>query len=60
MTVKEFKKSSTCKQAKSVKYLDVNGVNISNKPSIILDLLQVIGTGVNPNGEIEVDLMYTE
>lgn len=60
MTIKEFKKSEMCKKAKSVKYLDVNGVNISKKPSIILDLLQVIGTGITSNGEVEVDVAYME
>ena len=46
MTIKEFKKSEMCKKAKSVKYLDVNGVNISKKPSIILDLLCMSRTPV--------------
>ena len=60
MTIKEFKKGDMCKKAKSVKYLDVNGVNISKKPSIILDLLQVIGTSNTVDGKIEVDVAYTE
>lgn len=60
MTVKEFKNSAICKEATRVEYFDVNGVNISNNPPIILDLLQVIGTCHNTYGSIDVDVYYTE
>lgn len=60
MKVKEFKKMDIYKRAKSVNYFDINGVNISNKPSFILDLLQVIGTGHNADGSINIDVNYTE
>lgn len=60
MTVKEFKNTTMCKNAKHVKYIDVNGVDISSKPEIILNLLQVIGTSNNSDGTIEVDVFYTE
>lgn len=60
MTIKEFKKMDICKRAKNVNYFDVNGVNISRKPSFILDLLQVIGTGHNADGSIDVDVDYVD
>lgn len=60
MTIKEFKKTQMCKDAKAVKYYDVNGVDISNKPSFILDLLPVIGTAHMLDGTIEVDVQYVE
>lgn len=60
MTVKEFKNTTICKNAKSVKYFDVNGADISSKPPIILNLLQVIGTSNNVDGTIDVDVCYTE
>lgn len=60
MTVKEFKKMDICKRAKNVNYFDVNGKNISSKPSFILDLLQVIGTGHRADGSIDVDVDYME
>lgn len=60
MTVKGFKNTTMCKNAKSVKYFDVNGIDISSKPVIILNLLQVIGTSNNADGTIDVDVYYTE
>ena len=60
MTVKEFKKMDICKGANKINYYDVNGVNISNKPSLILDLLQVIGAMHNADGSIDVDVNYVE
>ena len=60
MTVKEFKKMDIYKRAKNVNYFDVNGKNISSKPSFILDLLQVIGTGYRADGGIDVDVDYME
>ena len=58
MTVKEIKKSY--KEAKRIIYRDLNGVDISSKPSIILDLMQVIGSSHNADGTIEVDVLYEE
>lgn len=52
MTIKEFKRTQMCKDAYEVKYYDVNGVDISNKPSFILDLLPVIGTTYMSDGTI--------
>lgn len=60
MTVKEFKNSTMCKDAKRVRYFDINGVDISNKVDIILNLMQVIGTANYPDGTIEVDVNYIE
>ena len=60
MTVGEFKKTEIYKGAKHVKYFDVNGVNISDKPAIILDILTVIGTCHKLDGTINVDVDYTE
>ena len=60
MTVKEFKKTDIYKRAKSINYFDVNGKNISSKPSFILDLLQVIGTGHKVDGSIIVDVNYAD
>lgn len=58
MTVKEFKKSEICKVAKKVNYFDLNGVNISRKPGFILNMLEVIGSGYNADGTIDVDVCY--
>jgi hypothetical protein len=60
MTIKEFKNSDMCKKATKVTYYDIKGVNISNKLSIILDLLQIIGTSHNADGSIDVDVDYIE
>lgn len=60
MTVKEFKNTDIYKKAKSVNYFDINGKNISSKPSFILDLLQVIGTGHMTDGSVDVDVDYLE
>lgn len=60
MTVREFKNSKVYKKASAVSFFDINGVDISNKMPIILDLLQVIGTAHRPNGIIEVDVDYIE
>ena len=60
MTVKEFKKSKMYREAKGVKYFDMNGVNITYKPQIILNLLNIIGTSHNVDGTINVDVEYIE
>lgn len=60
MTVKEFKNSDLCKDAKSIRYYDVNGVDISYKSQIMLDLLEVIGSSHGADGSIDVDVLYTE
>lgn len=60
MTIKEFKNSKLCKEAAKVTYYDINGVNIFNKPSIIFNLLQIIGTSHNADGSIDVDVNYIE
>ena len=60
MTIKEFKMTQMCKDAYEVKYYDVNGVDISNKPSFILDLLPVIGTTYMSDGTIMVDVQDVE
>lgn len=60
MTVKKFKKMDVCKKSKSVKYFDVNGKDISSKPSFILDLLQVIGISYNVDGSIDADVNYVD
>lgn len=41
-------------------FFDVDGKDISNKPSIILDLLQVIGSEHCSNGVINVNVDYKE
>lgn len=60
MTVKEFKTNNIVENAKRVNYYDTNGVNISNKPPIILNLLEVIGISVLSDGTVNVDVNYTE
>lgn len=60
MTVQEFKKTEMCKQATEVRYFDMNDVEITNKPAIILNLLPVIGTGHNTDGSIDVTVQYIE
>lgn len=60
MKVKDFKKLDICKRAKSVRYFDINGINISSKPSFILDMLQVIGISHNVDGSVEVDVNYRD
>lgn len=60
MTVNEFKKTDMYKGAKEVRFYDAKGVNVSNKPAIILDLIDVIGTSHNADGTIDVDLLYME
>lgn len=58
MTVKELKDQKII--TRNIIYLDINGKDISYKPSIILDLLRVIGTSHLNNGDMIVDLMYEE
>ena len=41
-----------------INYYDINSKNISNKLSIILNLLSVIGTFHNSGGSINVDVNY--
>ena len=60
ITVKQFKKQEVFKSAKKVRYFDLNGKDISNKPSFILDLLPVIGTACNKDGTIDVDVEYID
>ena len=60
MTIKEFKQTEGYNKAKHVVYLDINGVDISKKPSFILELLSVIGVSHGANGDIVVDVMYEE
>lgn len=60
MTVKEFKTNNIVENAKKVNYYDINGINISNKPPIILNLLEVIGISVLSDGTVNVDVNYTE
>lgn len=60
MTVGEFKKTKMCRNAKYVNYWSTNGLNISNKPTIILDILKVIGTSNYADGSIDVDVEYVE
>ena len=60
MTIKEFKQTEICKKAKRVIYLDVNGVNISRKPSFILDMLTISGVSHCASGDIVVYVMYEE
>lgn len=60
MTVKELKKQEIFKKARGVVFVDINGKDISYKPSIILDLLVVIGTSNMANGKIEVVVNYEE
>lgn len=60
MTVKELKKQELFKKASDVIFVDINGKDISYKPSIILDLLVVIGTSNMANGKIEVVVNYEE
>ena len=56
MTVKEFKD----KFKGNIKYYDINGIDISNKPEIILNLIKVIGSEHCPDGTIKVDVAYEE
>ena len=58
MTVKEFKETDLYKIAIQVNYFDLTGMNISNKPSFILDLFQVIGAVYNPDTSIDVTVNY--
>jgi hypothetical protein len=58
MTVGEFKKSLMFKQAKKVRFYDVNGVDITNKPAIILNFLEVISSSHMSDGTIDVDVQY--
>lgn len=60
MAIKEFKQTEEYNKAKYVVYLDINGVDISKKPSFILELLSVIGVSHGANGDIVVDVMYEE
>lgn len=60
MKVKELKNSDLCKDAKSIRYYDMNGIDISYKSPIILDLLEVIGSLHGANGTVDVDVLYTE
>lgn len=59
MTVGEFKKTIV-KDNKKVRYFDLNGKDISNKYSLILDLLTVIGSSHNADGSIDLDVQYME
>lgn len=56
MTVKEFNRKFDGPK----KYYDINGVDISRKPEIILNLLQVIGSEHRPDGTINADVAYEE
>ena len=57
MTVKEFKSFTG---ATNIKFSDLNGKDISDKPEIILDELTVIGSGHHPDGSVSVDVDYTD
>ena len=57
MTVKEFKSFTG---AKNIKFYDLNGKDISDKPEIILDELTVIGSGHHADGTVTVDVEYTD
>lgn len=58
MTVKELKNKKIITM--NAKYFDINGKDISYKPFIILDLLEVVGTAHLVNGDMIVDLMYED
>ena len=58
MTVRGFKE--LIGKNKNMKYLDVNGKDISNKPDIILDLLTVIGSSHHTDGTVIVDVDYAD
>ena len=57
MTVKEFKNTDIFKNAKEVRYFDGNDLDITDKPSIILDTMLVIGTSSFTNGSVFVDVI---
>lgn len=60
MTIQEFKNTELYKNTKSINYYGINGKNISNKPYFILKLLAIIGTSLNSDGSISVDVNYIE
>lgn len=60
MTIQEFKQTEAYNKARRVVYLDVKGIDISKKPSFILDMLSVIGVSHGENGDVLVDVMYEE
>ena len=57
MTVKEFTKMFANKK---MTFLDLEGRDISRKPRIILDCMQVIGSEHKSDGTIVVDVAYIE
>lgn len=60
MTVAEFKRTCTYKRAKSIKYYDKNGRDISYKPSLELDGMIIIKSNNRFDGNIEMILNYVE
>ena len=60
MTVKKFKQTDVYKIAKKVRFFDLNGIDISNKYPLILDLLEIIGYSYSSDGMIDIDLQYIE
>ena len=58
MTVRECKKMTLYKKAKKVSFYDLNGVDISDKSPVILDILTVIGSSHKPDGTVQVDVNY--
>lgn len=57
MKVKEFKRIF---KDEKINYYNINGRNVTNKPSIILDQLEVIGSIHNLDGSVDVDLNYVD
>ena len=58
MRLGELKKKF--KDSKVVQVLDMNGKDISYKPTVVLDCMTVIGSEHRTDGTMVVDVMYMD
>lgn len=58
MQVKDFLKMDVCKKAKSITFRGLDKRELNDKPMILLEILNVIGSEHDTDGNIVVDVNY--